>query len=122
VRFFVDMGLSPRVADWLRRQGRDAVHPREIDMQRAADAEIVAAAIRGGRTILTCDLDFGTILAQHAGAPVSAIVFRLANTSADRVIARLDALLPQVTASLTTGAIVSVDEWRHRVRALPIRE
>ncbi len=116
------MGLSPRVATWLRSQGHDALHLREVRMQRATDATIVATAVREGRKILTCDLDFGAILAQDRAARTSVVVFRLADVSADRIIARLNAILPSVAAALDAGAIVSVDDWRHRVRALPIME
>ena len=34
MRFLADMGVSPRVVDWLRAQGHDARHLREEGLQR----------------------------------------------------------------------------------------
>jgi len=42
------MGLGVGVARWLRKQGHNAVHLREIDMQRADDDTIFFAAVRRG--------------------------------------------------------------------------
>jgi predicted nuclease of predicted toxin-antitoxin system len=37
VRLLLDANLSPRVARLLRAEGFDAVHLRELDLQREAD-------------------------------------------------------------------------------------
>ena len=58
MKFFVDMPLSPALAEWLRLGGHDAVHATELIMDSSSDAEIVEAAIRDGRVVITADLDF----------------------------------------------------------------
>src|SRR5262249_33399592 len=49
VRFLVDMGLSVAVAMWLRGAGHDAVHLRELGLQRAADGAFSPGRTMAGR-------------------------------------------------------------------------
>jgi hypothetical protein len=51
---------------------------------------------------------------------VSVILFRLRNTRADYVIQRLNIVLQQSTEELAQGAVVLVEDERHRVRRMPI--
>jgi predicted nuclease of predicted toxin-antitoxin system len=120
MRFLADMGVSQQVIEWLRTKGHDAVHLREEGLQRLPNGEIFQKAGREQRVVLTFDLDFGEILAASAGQVVSVVLFRLRNTRADFVIQRLDAVLNQSRAELSQGAIVVVEDGRHRVRKLPI--
>src|SRR5262245_61628591 len=120
MQFLADMGVSTRVAEWLRSQGHDVVHLRDRGLQRMPNGEIFQLAAQEQRIILTFDLDFGEIVAGSGGMIVSVVLFRLVNTRTDRVIERLDAVLSQSSAELASGAIIVVEEARHRIRKLPI--
>src|SRR5579884_4029482 len=120
MRFLADMGVSQQVVEWLRTKGHDAVHLRDEGLQRLPDSEIFQKAAREQRIVLTFDLDFGEILAASAGQIVSVVLFRLRNTRADFVIQRLDDVLKQSSTELLQGAIILVEDSRHRVRKLPI--
>ena len=120
MRFLVDMGLAVRVAEWLRNQGHDASHLDEVGLQRISDDEIFARAAAERRIIITTDLDFGEIVAHAHGAAVSAIVLRLARPRTARVIDRLTKVIGETGLALQGGAIVLVEEARHRVRRLPL--
>jgi predicted nuclease of predicted toxin-antitoxin system len=120
MRFLVDMGLAARVAEWLRAEGHDASHLGEAGLQRLPDHDIFALAARERRIIVTTDLDFGEILAQSGQATTSVIVFRLVWPRTARVIERLATVVSATGPALQQGAIVLVEETRHRVRRLPI--
>jgi predicted nuclease of predicted toxin-antitoxin system len=120
MRFLADMGVSQRVVQWLRTKGHDAVHLRDEGLQRLPNGEIFQKAGREQRIVLTFDLDFGEILAASGAQIVSVVLFRLRNTRADFVIQRLDDVLNESSADLSQGAIVVVEDGRHRVRKLPI--
>ncbi len=120
MRFLADMGVAQGIIDWLRSQGHDAVHLREQGLHRAADPAIFAKAIAENRVVLTFDLDFGEILASAGVSVVSVVLFRLNNTRVSFVQQRLAAVLATDADALEKGAIIVVEDGRHRVRDLPI--
>ena len=119
MRFLADMGVAQRMVQWLRDQGHDAVHLREQGLHRLPNGEIFDKARSEKRIILTFDLDFGEIVALSGGRPASIIVFRLHNTSTPHVIERLGKVLKDSGATIEQGAIVVVEESRHRIRKFP---
>ena len=120
MRFLADMGVSRQVVDWLHTKGHEAVHLHDEGLQRLPNGEIFQKAGREERIVLTFDLDFGEILAASGGQIVSVVLFRLRNTRTSFVIQRLDDVLTQSTADLSQGAVIIVEDGRHRVRSLPI--
>jgi len=119
MRFLADMGVSHRVATWLREQGHDVVHLRDEGLHRLPNGDIFAKAARERRIVLTFDLDFGEILARARGAIVSVVLFRLNDTSTSFVIQRLERILLDAAGSLRDGAVVVVEDARHRIRRVP---
>lgn len=122
MRFLGDMCVDVRVIEWLRSVGHDAVHLREEQLHRLPDGEVFVKGRAEGRIVLTLDLDFGEIAAFSKGEHASVILFRLHNTRFAHVIRRLAAVLEQSRDSLEKGAVIVVEESRHRVRYLPIGE
>jgi len=120
MRFLADMGISQGVVDWLCEAGHDAKHLRTEGLQRMPDDQIFAKASNENRIVLTWDLDFGEIVALLAGKQTSVILFRLHNTRTANVIKRLQKVLEESEKPLAEGAIVVVEDSRHRVRLLPI--
>jgi len=121
MRFLADMGVAQRIVHWLRAEGHDANHLREENLHRLPNGEIFEKAHREERILLTFDLDFGEIVALSAGRAVSVILFRLHNTRTDHVLDRLHKVLRDSGEAVEQGAIIVVEESRHRVRRLPLR-
>jgi predicted nuclease of predicted toxin-antitoxin system len=113
------MGVPGSVIVQLRQRGHDAVHLREQDLQRLPDDEIFQKAIAENRILLTFDLDFGEIVALSGNENVGIVVFRLRNTRANHVLARLEKVLAESSDALEEGAVITVEEHRHRIRRLP---
>ena len=120
MRFLADMGVSMRVVEWLREVGHDAVHLRDEGLHRLPNGDIFQKGFVEQRIVLTFDLDFGEILAASAGQVVSVVLFRLHDTRSEHVSERLKTVLSQSSDDLLRGAIIVVEEGRHRVRKLPI--
>lgn len=120
MRFIADMGVSWRVVEWLRANGHDAIHLREQQLHRLPNGGIFTKAANEQRIILTWDLDFTEIVALSGTQLVSAVIFRLLNTRSENVIRRLTRVLAESAKDLEEGAIISVEDSRHRVRLLPI--
>lgn len=119
MRFLADMGVAQRIVLWLREAGHDAVHLREENLHRLPNGLIFEKAEAERRIILTFDLDFGEIVALSGKQMVSVILFRLHNTRTPHVIERLKKVLQESAQVLEEGAVIVVEESRHRTRRLP---
>jgi len=111
--------VATRVVDWLRQNGHDAKHLRDEGLHRIPNGEIFAKAISENRILITFDLDFGEIVALSKREKVSIILFCLHNTRTSHLINRLSIVLEDSAGALGEGAVVVVEESRHRVRYLP---
>ncbi len=120
MRFLADMGISQKSVAWLRAEGHDTVHLRDEQLQRLPDAEILEKAKKENRIILTCDLDFTALLAASQSSLPSVILFRLEDERPDNINRRLFTVISESSIALQSGAVISVDERKHRVRLLPI--
>jgi predicted nuclease of predicted toxin-antitoxin system len=121
MRFLADAGISPRTVEFLRQRGHDAVHVRELGMQRADDRSIAERARAERCILLTFDLDFGAVLAIGVVDRPSVVIFRLADERAESVNHRLATVLSEQSSALESGALILVEDSRYRVRSLPMR-
>lgn len=117
--FLLDMGISPKVAAWLREQGHLVEHIRDID-PRALDEELVALATKSQAIILTSDRDFGALLAKAKLTNPSVILFRLTPAPASAVIEKLAPVLSSHTELLEKGCFITIALGKPRVRKLPL--
>jgi len=120
MKFLADMGISQSTVHWLRDQGYDAVHLREQQLHRLPDPEIVKKANIEGRIILTCDLDFGALMAFSGEQHPSIVIFRLGDETPQNVNQRLSEVLNKSASALNKGAIILIEQNRYRIRLLPI--
>jgi len=120
VKFLVDMPLSPDLAQWLRAEGHDAVHADELSMNRSPDSEILQSAARGGRVVITADLDFPRLLAALGSSSPGLILLRGGNYSEAESEDCVRRVLMSVAHAELPGSLVVVDRERIRRRRLPI--
>ncbi len=122
MRFLADMGISPSMVNELRAHGHDAVHLRELGMQRASDKRVLAKALSEERIVLTSDLDFGYLMAISGLKLPSIVIFRLSDMRPDNVAAHLHRVIDRLSVELAAGCVVAVSDTSFRARRLPIRE
>jgi predicted nuclease of predicted toxin-antitoxin system len=121
MRLLLDMNMPLAAAEWLRAEGHDAVHLRELGLDRLADRQIVAYTGAENRVLITCDLDFGDIVGSSLNQGSSVVLLRLRSLHHSRLRQRLLVALAQTAEALKQGAVVLVEESRLRVRPIPFR-
>jgi len=121
IALLLDAGLPRGAAEDLRAEGWDVLHVVDLGLGAAKDEEILAAAGRDGRAIVTLDHDFPHLLFLSAAAMPSVVLLRIEGLDRRGAVDLLRVVVPQVEDDLRAGAIVSIDHSGARVRALPVR-
>ena len=120
MKFLADMGISMATVGALRAAGEEVVHLREEWLHTLPDHKILDKAVRERRVVVTCDLDFGDLLAAGGAAVPSVILFRTRNQTPGAVTEKLLQVLLTCRNALAAGAIVIVEDGGFRLRRLPI--
>ena len=120
MRFLVDMPLSPLLAEWLQKEGHQAVHAAHIGLGQAPDREIIAHARKESRTIITAHLDYARLLALAGSRSPGIILLRGGNYSDNEMLELIKRALSTVSSAQLLDSIVVVDKKSVRRRRLPI--
>lgn len=121
MRFLVDENLSRRLPELLAAYGHDAVHVADAGLRSASDDEVLQAARRNDRILISADTDFGTLLAmERADGPSVILIRRITNRRVLPLAAVIEANLAELAADLEAGCVVVFDADRIRVRRLPL--
>jgi predicted nuclease of predicted toxin-antitoxin system len=103
VRFVVDAQLPPDLARFLREQGHEARHVREIGLRNADDRDIWDYALRERAAVVTKDEDFAQrVLASRRPGP-AVVWLRVGNCSNRALRAWFGPLLPRIMEAVHTG-------------------
>ncbi len=120
IKILIDMNLSPDWVPLLQNAGWPATHWSTVGDPQATDRSIMDWAEANGYVVFTHDLDFGTLLALTHKVGPSVLQVRGADVLPDHMGRLVVAAIGQHEADLESGALVVVDESKHRVRVLPI--
>jgi predicted nuclease of predicted toxin-antitoxin system len=77
MKLLLDQGLPRSAAVVLQTQGIDTIHVGEIGYATAEDAAILHLGHKEGRTIVTLDADFHSLLALSGATSTSVIRIRI---------------------------------------------
>jgi predicted nuclease of predicted toxin-antitoxin system len=121
MKILIDMNLSP---DWVAAftaANIESVHWSNIGNPAAKDTVLMTYAQVNNYIVFTNDLDFGTLLAIQKVSLPSVIQIRTQDLLPDRIDNLVILALDQFRLELETGALLTIDSSRLRVRILPIR-
>jgi predicted nuclease of predicted toxin-antitoxin system len=119
MKLLIDMNLSPDWVRFLSNAGVEAVHWSSIGTANAPDTEIMAYASNHGFVVLTQDLDFGVILAITKVQKPSVVQIRSEDLDPNSIGKIVLSALVEGESSLESGALLTVDAKRTRLRLLP---
>jgi predicted nuclease of predicted toxin-antitoxin system len=118
----IDMNLSPRWCSFLGTHGYSAIHWQSIGRADAPDTELVNWALEKEQVIVTSDLDFGTLVALSGKGTPSIIQIRGGDLTPECIGAHVTSAIRTQEDQLKSGAILTVDGRRGRLRLLPLSE
>lgn len=119
MKLLVDMNLSPRWIRVLADAGIEATHWSTLGANNTPDSEIMHYARSNDCVVLTNDLDFGAILAATHSEKPSVVQIRAQDVSPEAISNQVIAALRQMTDELASGALLTIDTNRTRLRVLP---
>ena len=105
----------------LRTHGYKADHWLEVGVKAAPDHAILEHARKHKYIVLTCDLDFGDILAASGSKAPSVFQLRPGKMRPEVLIPSVVAAIRKHGRLLHTGALLTIDLKKSRARALPLR-
>ena len=120
MRLLLDMNLPPSLTGFFKNQGHECRHWKEVGDGAAPDSQVLSWAAANGFVVVTHDLDFSAILAATGGNAPSVIQVKTQDVLSPEFRQTLAGVLTRFSAELASGAIVTVDPGRARVRILPV--
>jgi predicted nuclease of predicted toxin-antitoxin system len=120
MKILIDMNLSPMWVQFLVAHGIEAAHWSTIGKASAPDSLILDYAAANGFVVFTHDLDFGMLLAARKSHGPSVIQVRTQDVLPSAIGGVVLRAIEAGRQHLETGAIVTVDLVRNRIRLLPI--
>lgn len=122
MKILIDMNLSPDWVEVFEQQGWQSFHWSKVGDPRAPDIIIMDWARKNGYIVFTHDLDFGIILATTGISGPSVIQVRTEDVMPQTLGNRLVQIIKQYESMLKSGALITVDDRKSRVRVLPFQE
>jgi predicted nuclease of predicted toxin-antitoxin system len=120
MKFVIDMNLSPQWVGFLSAHGFEAIHWSAVGAPDAPDRDVMHWAARQGCVVMTSDLGFAAILASTQDSRPSVVLIRGDVLGPDVVGPAVLAGVRQAGDDLESGAVLSVDVNRSRLRVLPL--
>lgn len=120
MRILADMPISPKTVEYLKKLGFECHHLTEFKMENSTDEDITNFAKENNYTILTEDLDFGTILAYTKEIEPSVIILRIGNLNTEEINELLERTMRKIKD--IRNSIIIIERTRIRIRSLPVEK
>jgi predicted nuclease of predicted toxin-antitoxin system len=120
MRFIVDENMSRKWVHELTKQGHRADHWLDIGKRGAPDNVIMRKARAAKSIVLTCDLDFGDILAASGSGTPSVLQLRPGLMRPELLMQHVLEAIKKYGLLLQSGALITIDSKKSRARALPL--
>ena len=117
MKLLADENTHGRIVEWLRSEGHDVIWAAE-SLRGQSDDEVLDAARKNDRLLLTSDTDFGNLVYQSRLKARGVVLLRIEKMPIVERIARV-AFVWAVIEANSRGKFIVVTETRVRVRKLP---
>jgi len=121
MKFLLDVGISPELGRLLEEDGHEVRRITDYYSPRTADEDILEIARQEDETVITHDLDFGTLLAFSSHNRPSVIIFRIHHINAKNFHRLIRQHWNDISEPLSIGAVVIIQSSGVRIRMLPLQ-
>lgn len=121
MKILIDMNLSP---EWVKEflfHGIDAIHWTTIGRFDAPDILLMEWARKNNHIVFTHDLDFGTALALTNAEKPSVIQVQTQDVTVNNLCKMVISVLNEHQEVLMKDALIIIDEFKKRIRILPLQ-
>jgi len=118
MRILADQDVYKITTDELTKWGHDVVTAAQLNLQKAPDEEILQAAKRSRRLLITRDKDFGELLFLKERSTAGVVLLRGDFSEMEKVHNELQRLLREQKEDVLKHALVVVEPERYRMRHL----
>jgi predicted nuclease of predicted toxin-antitoxin system len=120
MKILLDMNIPLKYNMLLRERGIGAFKWSDVGAPNAPDTEIMSFARDNDCIVMTCDIDFCTILSVTHELKPSIVQIRGSVLQAEKTVGLLVPMLAKYSDELNNGAILSLDSKGARLRKLPV--
>jgi len=120
MKILLDMNIPVVYAGLLAQEGLEVLRWSDIGAPNATDLEIAEYARANNFIVMTCDLDFSTILSVTHDLKPSVVQIRGSIIHAKKAASIITVALLQSAEALENGAILSIDSKNARLKLLPL--
>ncbi len=114
MKFLLDENADIRLAPWLRSQGHDVTVVAHDYPYGLADGDVLSAAHREQRILITNDRDFGALIVREGHAHAGVVYFRLSTVDLPTLTLRLTAVLTDYADQFHEFLVVTDERVRVR--------
>ena len=118
MRILADQDVYKMTTDKLTEWGHDVITARSLALQKAPDEEILRAAKKAGRLLITRDKDFGELLFLKEKDTEGVILLRGGFKDMGKVHSELQRFLREQKEDVLRHALAVVEPKRYRIRHL----
>lgn len=112
MKFIIDAHLPLALKSWLKQQGHDAVHTRDLPRKNLSDdIEVIEVAVREQRVVISKDSDFFDYFVLK-GIPPKLLMITTGNLVNKDLLALFQRNFAQIEALLQQHAVVEMDNTR----------
>lgn len=119
MRLKLDENLPTRAADPFRRAGHDVDTVADENLTGAADVDVMLAASRAQRLVVTLDRGFGDVRLHPPGSHAGVLVLRVEDQSPEAIAREVEQLVASVELETLIGCVSVFRAGDLRVRRPP---
>ncbi len=118
MKILADQDIYRLTVEKLKQWGHDVITAKELGLQKFADEDLLTAARKTNRLLITRDKDFGALIFLKNQESIGVILLRMGPKTIDKVHNELQRLFQEQQEEILKNSFCVVEAKRYRIRRL----